>query len=215
MQRCWHYKCLIRDMTRVNRQLLSLFVCAISLPSSVAAQERVEHAAAGISLDRPAGWHSATLAQVQTNRERVRLSDAQLQDAMVNRSAMPVVVFMKYPEPHAGLNPSVQVTLRPALAGTPVQLLSGALETLRRAFADFRILLPVQRAMVAGRPAAHVRVTYTLHSRSGESFPVMSRMWLVPRGPVMFLIGMSGAQSGDDGCDAEFANVLASMDIQN
>jgi hypothetical protein len=188
-------------------------VIAIAFSSAAAAQDRVEHPGAGIGINRPAAWHDATLAQVQANRERVRLPDPELQQALVTRSTLPLIVFTKYAEPHAGLNPSVQVTLRAALPGAPTQLLGSALEQMGRLFADFQIVSPVQSTQVGGWPAARVRATYTLRSNSGESFRVLSRLWLVPRGRLMFLIGMSGTERGGDVCEAEFADVLASMTI--
>lgn len=194
--------------------MVSIFVMAIAFSAAVSSQERADIPAAGIALARPSGWHTATLEQVQRNRERARLSDPELQAALVTRSAMPLIAFMKYAEPYAGLNPSIQVTLRPALAGSPTQLLSAALEVMRRGFSDFRIVMPVRAVRVEGWPAAHVRATYTLRNRAGESFRVLSRLWLVPRGPLMFLIGMSGSDSGDDVCEDEFAAVLDSIDIQ-
>jgi hypothetical protein len=57
-------------------------------------------------------------------------------------------------------------------------------------------------------------VTYTLKTQAGESFPVRSRLWLVPRGTLMFLIGMSGALSGEDECDRECDEVLGSIAIE-
>jgi hypothetical protein len=191
-----------------------VIVCAIAFSSAGIAQERVSHPGAGIELVRPAGWHTATLAQVQANRERVRLPDPELQHALQTRSALPLFAFTKHPEPHAGLNPSVQVTLRSALNGTPTELLTTALQPLRRAFADFRLVSPVRATDVSGWPAAHMTATYTLTSNAGASFPVRSRMWLVPRGSLMFLIGMSGSATGDDLCEGEFKAVLASIVIQ-
>jgi hypothetical protein len=142
----------------------------------------------------------------------VRLSDSEFQQAMVARSALPIIALMKYPEPFEGLNPSVQITLRQALKGTPTQLLTAALATMRRAFADLSIVQPVEATTVSGLPAAGVRVTYTLRTTT-QSVPVLSRLWLVPRGSLMFLIGMSGAQSGPEVCEAEFAKALQSIHI--
>ena len=189
-------------------------VLAIAFSFAVAAQERLEHPGAGIGIDRPAGWHDATLAQVQANRERVRLSDPELQKALATRSAMPLFVFTKYAEPYAGVNPSIQVTLRSGLAGTPTQLLAAALEPMRRGFFDFRIMTPVQSAPVGGWPGAHVRVAYTLKNDAGESFRVLSRLWLVPRGHLMFLIGMSGGDTGVDVAEDAFAAAFSSIVIQ-
>jgi hypothetical protein len=203
-------------MTRPRFVLPTIFALAVAVSSSARlAAERVEHAAAGIALDRPAGWHTATLAQVQENRQRVRLSDEELQRGLVTRSAMPVMAFMKYAEPFPGLNPTIQVTLRPAVAGVPTRVLSLALETLRRAFTDFRLVSAVEAVEIDGWRGAHARATYTLQNQAGQSFDVMTRFWLVPRGPLMFLIGMSGAQRGEELCEEEFAAVLRSIDIQD
>ena len=193
--------------------LALVFVLAIS-GWSASAQERVNVPSAGLSLDRPAEWHTGTMADVQRNRENVRLADAELQAAIVSRSAFPIVVLTKYPEPHPTLNPSVQVTLRPGLTGTPTELLTVALEPMRKAMANFRIVSPVHPVKVSGWPAAHVRAAYTLKNAAGQNFDVLSRLWLIPRGRLMFLVGMSGSQTGADVCEAEFASVLSSIDIQ-
>jgi hypothetical protein len=43
---------------------------------------------------------------------------------------------------------------------------------------------------------------------------VLARTWVVPRGKVMFLIGMSGTASGDDVSEAEFRSALESIRIE-
>jgi hypothetical protein len=148
------------------------------------------------------------------HREQTKLSDPELQAALATRSALPLFVFTKHQEPHPGINPSVQVTLRQALPGTPVRLLTDALRTMRQAFADLKIIEPVRAGSVAGLAAAHVRLTYTLQNQTGTRARVISRLWLVPRGSLMFLIGMSGSESGPDVCEGEFDAVLKSMAIQ-
>jgi hypothetical protein len=198
-----------RSRTRNLSLALAIFVI-LSLPAL--AQDRVENASAGIALNRPPSWQEATTAAIQANRERVRLSDAEFQRAMVTRSALPIIALMKYPEPFAGLNPSIQITVRQALKGSPTALLAGAVAVMRRGFADLRIVQPVESTTVSGLPAATVRVAYTLRTAS-QSAPVLSRLWLVPRGSLMFLIGMSGAQTGPDLCESEFADVLESIRI--
>jgi hypothetical protein len=197
----------------MKRMNLYVVIVAALFVTVLAAQDRVENSSAGLSLEPPAGWQTATAAEVQANRERVRLSDSDFQHALVTRSALPIVALMKYREPFEGLNPSVQITLRQALRGTPTELLSSALATMRRGFADLAIVRPVEATTVSGLPAAHVRVTYTLRTATKVA-PVLSRLWLVPRGSLMFLIGMSGAQSGQDVCEAEFAAVIRSLRIE-
>ena len=201
-------------MQRLRNRAPLIFVLAIAVSYAAAAQERVDSPEAGIALTVPTGWHKATLEQVQANRERVRLPDAQLQQALTTRSALPLFTFTKHEEPYPGLNPSIQVTLRAGLPGTASELLTAALEPLRRGLLDFRIVSPVQSTQVGGWPAAHARTSYTLKNTQGQSFRVLSRMWLVPRGRLMFLIGMSGDQAGENLCEEEFAAALESIRIQ-
>lgn len=187
-------------------------MCSLGM-SAAHAQTRVEHREAGIAITRPAGWHTATMAQVQANREQTKLSDPELQMALATRAALPVVVFTKYQEPHPGLNPSIQITLRQGLAGTPVQLLGNALTAMRRGFPDLQVVEPVRAAEVDGMPAAQVNVAYSLRTQTGLTARVSSRLWLVPRGSLMFLIGMSGTETGADTCGAECTSALASLSI--
>jgi hypothetical protein len=199
-----------------------LFVVALSVASWLvqahgSASQRFENATAGIALTRPAGWHTASLQTVQGNRERVQLSDSELQAAMQKFATAPLFVFMKYPEPHPSLNPSVQVTVRPSgsLAGSaPTEIMKIAVGAMQKAFADFTFVREIEPAQVSGLAAAHMRAHYTLKSADGSRFKVLSRLWLVPRGAFMFLIGMSGPQDGPDVSEAEFAEVLASIKIQ-
>jgi hypothetical protein len=53
---------------RVLIALCAIWWSALS-PVHVYGQDRVENESAGIALDRPSGWQTATLAQVQNNRE--------------------------------------------------------------------------------------------------------------------------------------------------
>ena len=202
-----------RHASRRRTVVLLLLTLPLLLASSAGAQTRVEHHEAGIAITRPAGWHTGTVAQVQANRARTKLSDPELQVALATRAALPLIVFTKYEEPHSGLNPSIQITLRHGLAGTPVQLLTGALAVMRRGFPDLQTAEPVRNTTVDGLPAADVRVTYTLETQTGLKARVSSRLWLVPRGALMFLIGMSGSENGADMCTAECASALQSLSI--
>src|SRR5262245_26823536 len=152
------------DKSRIGRTVGTIFVLAIALSLPAAGEERFNSTSAGIAFEPPGGWRSATLAQIQTNRERVRLSDPAWQEALARRSALPIAAFMKYEESFAGLNPTVQVTLRPAMAGTPTQVLSQAIDQMRGAFPDLQIVAPVHPARVGGLAAAHVRVSYSLRT---------------------------------------------------
>jgi hypothetical protein len=191
--------------------------CASFPRAQNATAQRFENATAGISLVRPAGWQTASLQTVQENRERVQLSDAELQAAMQKAATAPLFVFLKHPEPNPDLNPSIQITLRPlgTLAGQPpTEIMKLAVNALQKALPDFTFVTAITDAQVSGLSGAHMRAKYTVMNRDGASFKVLTRMWLVPRGAYMFMIGMSGPQEGPDVSEAEFAAALASIAIQ-
>jgi hypothetical protein len=143
----------------------------------------------------------------------LRVLTSWLDRAISTQSTMPLLSFAKYEEPHAGLNPTIQLGLRPVAPGAPTEVLEMALQTMRRVYADFRVIAPVQAVEVAGWSAAHATATYTLHNDRGESFSVKGRLWLVPRGRLMFLIAMSGSQAGEDVCESEFEAVISTLTI--
>ncbi len=113
------------------------------------------------------------------NRERVRLADEELQAAIKKEALAPLFAFTKHAEPYAGLNPSIQVGLRPLApfeGKPPVEILAAVLGTIRGFAADFTIVDAVQEVEVSGLKGAKVEAKYTLATASGDKFPVLSRM---------------------------------------
>jgi hypothetical protein len=185
--------------------------------AGVNAQERFTNQTAGISLVPPPGWQVVSMQDVIENRGKVRLPDSQLQ-AGIQRATAPLFVFAKYSEPFTGINPTVQIVLRPkpaSLGNSPTGILQATISTLKRAFPDYRQVEPVRSATVGGKAAAYMKAAYSLPTASGRTYPVMARTWMVPRGGFMFLIGMSGATEGPDVADAEFSRVLDTIVIED
>jgi hypothetical protein len=178
--------------------------------------ERLHDTAAGISLIKPAGWTTASAQDIERNRERVRLPDSELQRAMQEGATAPLLVFMKYPESHDELNPSVQVVLRPLgplVGATPTQILEAAIGPLEQVFYDFEFVQRARETTVDGLPAAYMVAKYSIANTDGATFATLSRLWVVPRGGLMFMIGMNGPQEGGDVSAAEFEAVLDSIEI--
>jgi hypothetical protein len=195
---------------------LAVTVAATVTPASEPT-DRLENATAGIVVVKPAGWHVGTIQQVEENRARVRMNDEELQKAIRQSASAPLFVFTRYPEPHDNLNPSIQVALRPLgpLAGkTPVEILEVAVEPLKKAFTDFRLLSEISATTVGGMPAASMKATYKLVTQDGREYPTLSRLWIIPRGSFMFFIGMGGPQEGPDVSEAEFTAFVNSIEIK-
>lgn len=176
---------------------------------------RVENSTAGVSIEPPPGWNVSTVAQLAENREKIRLSDAELEEAMKRLATPALFAFMKHPEPYDNINPSIQVILRPAPPGlaTARQLLEVTVEALKGAHKDFKTVEPISELTVGGLPGAGMKVGYTLRTTEGAEFKVLARTWAVKRGNFLVLVGMSGAQEGTDVAEEEFTAAFASLKI--
>ena len=185
--------------------------------SEDARPERFENTTAGVSIERPAGWHSLTSQQIVENRERVRMADEELQKAIQERASLPLFAFSKHEEPYESLNPSIQVGMRPLapFEGKPAaEILAAIVGAIRSMAPDFTIVKDVHEVEISGLKGAGLEAKYTLGNAGGAKFPVWSRMLVVPRGKLLFIIGMSGTQEGPDVCAKDFAAALASIRIQ-
>lgn len=196
---------------------LLLFVFAALLGTSVSfASDRFESPTAGVSFTKPRTWVFASVQAAQENREKLRLSDSELEQKIKTQATPPLAVVMKHPEPYPDLNPSFQLGLRPlgALEGrSATQLLELIVPTLKAAFSDFEIVAPIAAATVGGLPAARVGIRYTLETTDGGAFPTRSDMIVVPRGKFMFFLGM-GRKPDDDVAEKEQSEILESLSIQ-
>ena len=86
-------------------------------------------------------------------------------------------------------------------------------EVLKRAYPDLAYVDEVQDANVDGINGAYTKIKYTM-AAGDKKFPTLTRMWLVPRGKIMFTVGMSGPQDGPDVSEDAFREILKSIKIE-
>ena len=197
--------------------LASSLLAVLPTVGARADENRFHSPTVGLELEKPDSWVYMRADQIEENRAQIRLDDEEFERLLRERASLPLVAIAKYPEPHESLNPTVQVGVRRAgdfASLKPVEILSGIVGQLQQAFADFEFVVPVSETEVSGLAGARFVATYTLQMEGG-SFPVKSRIWLVPRGSALFMIGMAGAQEGEDMAEEEFDRVLASIVIEH
>ena len=192
---------------------------AVLLTPVVRAEEgtRFKNPGAGITVIRPAGWHTVTIQRIEENGKNVRIPDEQLQEVIQKYASAPLFAFTKHPEPHDDMNPSIQVGFRPlgSIAGRlPTEILTAAVKFIENSFNNFTFVDEVQETTVSGMPAAYMSATYRLPTESGVTYDVLSRMWIVPRGSFMFMIGMGGPESGPEASEEEFTEFMKSIVIE-
>jgi len=169
----------------------------------------------GFSIARPEGWHFET-AQLA---ERDHTKNGQETFGALQRKYEhePFVTLLKYEQASSKLNPSVKVTLRPLAElqdKPPKQIASMVASGMKQTIPTFALLEPVRETELSGRRAGFLHAHFKAEDRaSGITHHVRSRMWLVPRGDRLFIIGMSAPAEGEDTCEAEFAAIAASIEI--
>lgn len=172
---------------------------------------------AGFQIAKPDSWNFMSIEKFTANRENIRLKDEELGVAIRERASAPLVAITKHEEPYDDLNPTITVVLRPVgpLQGKPAtEIMAFAVRPMQNAFHDFKYIRDIHEIEISGLKASHMQASYTISNKEGRNFKVVSRMWMVPRGAFIFLIGMSGPESGPDVSGAEFDHVLKSIKIE-
>jgi len=78
----------------------------------------------------------------------------------------------------------------------------------------FKLEGEISETKISGRAAAHFRARLVIVRVDQErSFAVLNRSWIVPMGTQMLVIAMSGPPDGEDVSEAEFAQILRSIEI--
>ncbi len=175
--------------------------------------EVFHHAGAGFSITKPMAWKYLSPEMAVAARQSVKLDDQELEKMLKENPNAPLVVLTRYQEPYPTLNPSVSVNMTPMpVQGiSPKDFLSLMLtEGVQKMFPDMTYVDEVQDAHIDGINAAYTKVKYTV-AAGDKKFPTMTRMWLVPRGKVMFTVGMSGPQEGPDVSEESFQEILKSI----
>ena len=179
------------------------------------AEETFHHPGAGFSMTKLMNWKYLSPEMVKAASQSTKWNDAELEKAIKKNPNSPLVVITRYPEPYPTLNPSVAVTVvdLPIEGMPPKDILNMSTEVLRRAYPDMTYVDKIQDANVDGIDGAYTKIKYTIVTES-QKFPTTTRMWLVPRGKVMFTVNMSGPQEGPDVSDEAFNKILNSIKIE-
>lgn len=169
----------------------------------------------GFGLTKPEGWYLINDSVLQEDRNTIRLDDAELEKMRRQNPNIPLVVFTRHPEPYPTLNPSVAVTVSflPVEGVPPVDAMKMSTEISRLGFPDLKEVEPPQPAVVSGMEGAYTHVTYTAMFADGQKFLTRTRMWIIPRGKIMFTIGMTGPQEGPDIFEDLYPQILKSVKI--
>ena len=185
-------------------------------PETQSSDDAFYSGAVGFGITKPSAWYFISDEILQEDRNTIRLEDAELDKLVKEYSNIPLVVFARNPEPYPDLNPSVSVSMAflPVEGMAPTAALKMSTEISKQAYPDLTVVEPVREHEIDGLPGAYTKIRYTASFADGKSFPILARMWIVPRGKIMFIIGMTGSQNGPDVFENIWKDILHSIRIE-
>ena len=196
--------------------VLSFVLSPVVAEVALAGDNNFNSPTVGFEIVKPDGWVYMSMDEVAEARANIRLDDKDLEELIKTRARMPLVVMTKYPEPHADLNPSVQVTFSPLGAAkdmSATEILSQTMGMVKSMAEDFTLVDGIKEIEVDGFKGAYMKASYTVKNPEGREFKTTSRLWFIKRGAFAFMVGASGPQSGADMSEKEFAEIVASIKI--
>ena len=208
----------------INRLQIFSILCALTIltacattPNETAPGDTFNDAATGFSITKPSDWHYAPEEILEANRNANRTNNSELDKvSRENGDSSFLTVFTRYPEPNPKNNPTVSVTVvNVGMAGLPPKyMLSVSTATLKKAYPNLTIVDDIRDHEVDGIMGAYTRLKFTVIRTDDRKLKTMHRMWLVPKGPLMFSIAMTGPQEGPDVSDEAFKKILNSIKIE-
>lgn len=187
----------------------------IETSASKGSDEVFHHPGAGFSMIKPMGWSYLSPEMTLIARQSVKLDDQKLKKMIEENPNAPLVVITRYREPYPTLNPSVsvRVTRIPVEGIPPKDILHMLMGGVKRMFPDLTYVDEVQNVHVDGLNGAYTKIKYTVFA-GDQKFPTLVRMWLIPRGKIVFTIDMSSPQEGPDISEKTFKKILSSIKIE-
>ena len=170
----------------------------------------------GFSITKPSEWHYVSREILEANRDANRANNAELEEVSRKTGNSPfLTVFSRYPEPNSRNNPTVSVTvLNTGVAGLPPKSFLGqSIMIMKKAYPDLTIVEEARNQEVDGLSGAFTRLKFTIVGADDQRLPTLHRIWLVPRGTLMFSIAMTGPQEGSDVSEDAFQEILKSIKI--
>lgn len=170
----------------------------------------------GFGITKPAGWYLIEESVLKEDRNAVRYDNEKLDQIARENPNIPLVVFTRHREPYPTLNPSISVTVSflPVEGVPPKDALAMSMEISKLAYPDLEVVEPVRDETVAGLQGAYAQMTYTAKFADGKQFPTRVRMWLIPRGKIMFVIGLTGPADESDIFADLYPDILKSIKIE-
>ncbi len=175
--------------------------------------------AAGISITKPDRWEFLSIDDISSEEEGSvgQLDDRELERVARNRKGRPLVVISRFEEPYAGYNPKLTIvteSIGGQLGKDPTDLMVDYVSDLQKKFYDYTLMENITPIKIGGLNGAYIRLAFTREIKGGESYQTVNKIYLVPRGTVMFIItGITQVGEFRD-YEGSFNEMIKSVDIE-
>ena len=198
------------------RKRIAALVFGFLLAASAQA-ETIRNPVIGLSIEKPDEWHVLTADANAKNLEKVDFGSPEFQAAIRRYASVPLIAFTRYLEPYPDLNASVKLNTRPVgsfVGKSGQEILQAVLPSLQAVMSEVKIITAPETTRLAGKPAGHMALSYTLKSGSA-SYPAIAEMWVVPRGAYFILIGAGYRPDEKTGDRKTVSNIISLIKLDN
>ena len=147
--------------------------------------------------------------------KRSDFADPKFKELVTRYARTPFLAITKHKEPYNDLNPSLRVNAREAgnLKGMPPEkVVELSASAFSRMFKDYAVAEGPLATKLSGHPAGYMRVNYT-HEAGGRGWRTTSELWIVPRGDLVFIIGVGTRQDEKSGTRKEVRSIVDTIKI--
>lgn len=179
------------------------------------ADDLFKNTAFGIELIKPANWEYVSHAEILDSEKNTRLADKDLKKRMIQISRAPLVAMVS----HQAADKSdatfkIQVLPLGDLKDKDLRIFLRQLsEKMKQSYKDFVLIQQPANSILSGLKSVDMIGSFSFQTEDGRSFPVLSHMWLVPRGDLFFMIAASADKSDEKAIQIELPKIISSIKI--
>lgn len=193
-------------------QISLLFICTITI-----AQNRFENKAYGFSISEPDGWLWGNNADLDQNRDKLKLDDkALLKIINDHKGSLLLLSMYKYdPQTHIGLIPALQVNVREKrnkeFSVFKSYIVKSA-HSFKELYPDYEYIDTPQETTINGIKSLYFSGKFTMKTQAGQQYRVRNRIYVIPHGSYYFQLTFTDGIVSED-CTKEFEALVNSIQI--
>jgi len=209
-------------------KIIPIFILALALASEIQGSpiqgNNYTNKNVGLSFSIPEGWQFISLddAIKSVSKQSPANKKAELGKGkehfvkLKSSTKMDPVIVVKYPEPYSGFNPTFQIYLEPhdlKRNDMLVEFMRVYLDGQSKRYDVFQVTTTPELAYFAGRKAGYAEATAIRGVGNGKKIKFTCRLWVVPRGEMVFIVVAFKPFEKNDVIEGDFTKLIISTRI--